>query len=173
MKNKKRLFKVLLSFLIIILLMHNIFHFSFFGTGINGFYEKGISGFSIGKVSIGEEIKTKYRSVSPLSIIILLAEWSLLILAVFFAFLKKRVEIKKELASIKSPGLYKKSNKSTDLDALYNLIQEKKHVRLSSIAGKFKVDKELALEWVKTLESADLVYIDYPRFGEPEIFLED
>ena len=89
MKNKKRLFKVSLSFLIIILLMHNIFHFSFFGTGINGFYEKGISGFSIGKVSIGEEIKTKYRSVSPISIIILLA--SLTGLALTLGYLSKRI----------------------------------------------------------------------------------
>ncbi len=173
MKNQKRLFKISLSLLLLILIIHNVFHFSFFGTGISGFYEKGISGFSIGKLSIGEEIKTKYRSVSPLSITILLAEWSLLILAVFFAFLRNRVELKKEIAAIKSPGDYKKTNKSTDLDALYNLLKEKKHLRLSSIAEKFKIEKELALEWAKTLESASLVYIDYPRFGDPEIYLEE
>lgn len=173
MKKKKRFLGILIAIFVVILIVHQTFHLSFFGTGISNFYEKGVSGFAIGKFSIGEELKAKYKSVSPTSKIILIIEWAILFTLVITAVIRNRIEIKKEIASIPNPNKYRKFQKSTDLDNLYNLLKEKKHLRLSTISKVFKVDKDLALNWAKTLESAELATISYPKFGEPEISLEE
>jgi hypothetical protein len=173
MKRKKRKLGIFVTLIIIVLMLHSTIHFSLLGKGVTGFFEKGILGFSIGKFSIGEDIKDRYQAISPASKIILIGEWAILILVIVTAVIKSRVEIKKELSGIKSPHKYKSTKKSTDLDALFNLLKEKKHLRLSSIAKAFKIDKDLALSWSRTLESAQLVSINYPKFGDPEVVLEE
>lgn len=57
----------------------------------------------------------------------------------------------------------------TDLDVLYEILKNKKKIGLSAVAKSFKVNKEVAMEWCKILESGDLAIIDYPGFGEPTI----
>lgn len=169
MKKKKKILSTLILLLAIVLIVHNAFHFSFFGTGLSGFYEKGVSGFAIGKYTIGEEIKAKYSSISPTSRIILIGEWALLLILIVSAVIRNKKEIKKEISSITHLKKYRKTNKSTKLDELYHLLEDKKHLRLSTISKTFKIEKELALSWAKTLESANLISINYSKFGEPEI----
>ena len=173
MKKKKRPLAISLILLAIILIIHQALHFSFFGTGISGIYEKGISGFAIGKFSVGGEFKARYQSISPASRIILIAEWAILFILIIAAVIKNRLEIKREISSIEAPDKYRKLRKSTDLDALYNLLKEKKHLRLSTVSKVFKIDKDLALNWSKTLESANLAKINYPKFSDPEVVLEE
>lgn len=58
---------------------------------------------------------------------------------------------------------------STSLDALYDLLQEKKIMRVEDIAAHFNVSKELVIEWGKILEAGELATISNPRIGKPVI----
>ncbi len=173
MERKKRIEGIALLFILVVLIVHMIYHFFVFGTGLTGIYEKGISGFSIGKFPLGEELRTNYRLASPISKIILGVEWGLAVILMIFIFMRNKKEIKKEISNIKSPQKYKKTEKSTDLDLLYNILKEKKHLRLSTIARIFNISKKIALEWAKTLESGNLVKIEYPRMSEAEVILNE
>ena len=91
-------------------------------------------------------------------------------LLLYAAFRDKGVsEDKKELKSINLDQVSRSSE--TDLDVLYKLLKEKGKLRISTIAKAFKVDKDLAMEWGKTLEEGKLAIIDYPRFSGPVIKL--
>ncbi len=57
----------------------------------------------------------------------------------------------------------------TSLDALYDLLQEKKIMRVEDIATHFNVSKELVTEWGKILEAGELATISNPRIGKPVI----
>src|SRR3989338_8015179 len=58
---------------------------------------------------------------------------------------------------------------STLLDKFYNLLQEKKIMRVEDIAAYFNVSKELVMEWGKILEAGELATISNPRLGKPII----
>ena len=114
---------------------------------------KGLTGFSI-----REAVSIAYTNLSPISKIFLIGQWFFLILALLIAFVKDKLPEEK-LGYI---DLKKMSQKyGTDIDTLYNLLKDKKQLRISSITKIFNVDKEVALWWCKTLEDANLAYIDY------------
>lgn len=173
MARKKRLLKIILSFLIVVSLFHIVYHFAVFGTGFSGFYERGISGLAVSKFPLGEELRKNYQSASLISKLAIAAEWSLVVIIMLFIFIRNKAEMKKEVSEIKTPQKYKKTEKSTELDIFYNILKEKKHLRLSTIAKIFKVNRDIALEWAKTLEYGNLVRIEYPRVGDPEIILNE
>src|SRR3989344_3768916 len=116
MARKKRIAGVVLSLLILIIVLHMSYHFAVIGTGLSGFYEKGISGYSVGKFPLGEEIRNNYKIASPISKLILGIEWALVIIVVLFIFIRNKTDLKKELSSIKTPEKYRKTEKSTELD---------------------------------------------------------
>ena len=58
---------------------------------------------------------------------------------------------------------------STSLDALYDLLQEKKIMRVEDIAAHFNVSKELVIDWGRVLEAGELATISNPRIGKPVI----
>ena len=82
---------------------------------------------------------------------------------------KKRPILKKSTFSKKNFD----NEAQTDLDILYNALAKKKEISLEDIALMFKVDKELALDWCKTLENADLAIVDYPNFKPPILRLPE
>jgi len=57
----------------------------------------------------------------------------------------------------------------TDLDRVYNLIKEKRAVKLSDIASQFNINKKHAEDWAAILEKHGLIEIYYPMLGEPEL----
>ncbi len=57
----------------------------------------------------------------------------------------------------------------TDLDKAYNLIQEKKAVKLSEISTRFRITKKQTEDWAAILEKHGLIDIYYPLLGEPEL----
>ncbi len=95
----------------------------------------------------------------------------LVIFILFLASLMKFIRSKKSKheSSLPRRNLPKKSKSETDLDVLYNLIKTKKVLNLDSVSRIFKIPKEKSLEWVKILESHDLVAIEYPTFSTPII----
>lgn len=173
MVSKRTLLSLVITSLVLIALLHSVFHFVVYGTSIPGFYQKGLSGFSIGKMSLGEEFKKQYPAVSPISKIALIAEWSLLLLLIIFSFVRARTNTKKEQDTIKLKDKYTKGENKTDLDTLYEVLKEKKRLSLKTIAKMFNVKKEIAQSWCETLESGGLATLHYPRIGDPEIVIAE
>lgn len=119
--------------------------------------------------SIKSSIGNGYSGLSSFAKIFLLAQWFALFIVSYFVLFKKRPpkDLKNDSTEIvldTSPG-----KKKTDLDLLYEFLQDKKELRISTICKVFKVNKEIAMGWCKILESGNLVAIDYPGFGEPII----
>ncbi|MCK4997649.1 hypothetical protein KAS08_05065 [Candidatus Pacearchaeota archaeon] len=61
----------------------------------------------------------------------------------------------------------------TDLDMLYRILISKKEINLGDIERLFEVNGEVALDWCKVLENADLALIDYPNFQKPVLRLPE
>jgi len=123
---------------------------------------KGITGFSVREVSGENKLPLNTK-------LFLIIEWALLLSALFFVYFKdqRALSMKKELSDINLKKFSKR--KGTDLDTLYNVLQNKKQLRISSIAKLFEIDKKTAMEWGKTLESGNLVMIDYPTARGPVV----
>lgn len=172
-RGKNNFLGIFLALLFLIAIFHSFSHFTFFGTGIKGFYKTGISGFSVGKINLGEEIKTKYSAYSPISKIALILEWGLVIMLIVMSMIRSRINFKKETFIIKKTQVRDKSKIKTDIDVLYSVLKEKKQMRMSTISKTFDVDKETVMDWCKILESGNLATIQYPKFGEPRITLEE
>ncbi|MFA4953672.1 MAG: hypothetical protein WC584_05600, partial [Candidatus Pacearchaeota archaeon] len=105
-----------------------------------------------------------------ISIIFFIALWILLFAIIFVSFAHFLKTKKEEKIKINLDELSKNGGKSkTDLDTLYNLLKQKKALKVGTIARIFKISNENALEWSKILENHELVVIDYPTFNEPEV----
>lgn len=158
---------LIISLVFIVASLHTLFHIMIYGTGISGALDSGISGLSIGKISL-DEIKPQYKEISQNSIYILIGEWSILLLLGISAFIKNRKSIEENMKARPLIKKYKTKTK-TDLDVLYEILKEKKHLKISTIAKIFGITSEIATSWSKTLESANLANLHYPRIGEPEL----
>lgn len=101
------------------------------------------------------------------STIIFVVQW-VLILIIILIFYAKFLKNKKE-ENIKTIEIKEKKGTGTDLDTLYDLLKERKNLKISIIAKTFKINEEKALEWCKILEDYNLASIEYPAFSEPEI----
>ncbi len=169
-KASAKIYNVLALLFLLLAVVHTAFHFAVYGTGVPHLGEKGISGFAIGSIS-SDELKTKYPKPS-LSTIIIVGEWLLLIVVLMFSFMSERLSLRKEQENIKSIKLTHEKSK-TELDMLYDLLKEKKHLQLATISKLFKVSEETVHEWAKILESGELATIYYPRLGEPELRIKE
>lgn len=167
-RGKTNVLGGIIVLLVLIAVLHTASHIIVYGTGIPNFASTGISGLSIGNVNL-DEIK-QYSEIPSISQIVIVIEWLFLIILILLVFVHDKINLKREILSLNQKK-EKLTKTKTDLDVFYDLIKEKKHVKLSTAAKLFKVEKEIIIEWAKILESGNLVAIDYPRFGEPEIVL--
>ncbi|MDP4040006.1 MAG: hypothetical protein Q8P57_05505 [Candidatus Pacearchaeota archaeon] len=170
-RGTHRFAKIGIFLLIIISISHLSIHYLIYGTGIQGFAKNGISGIAVGETQIFQE--TQINSIKSIfgapgkSLMIILVEWVLLATFTTFTLVKHKINIRSEIASIDLEKRYKKSPNKTDLDILYDMLQENESISLSAISKIFRVNKETALQWTETLESGRLAYLKYPRMGEP------
>lgn len=119
--------------------------------------------------SVLENVNKIYTRIPIQNKIFLAAQWIFFILVLIVTFVRDR-RVKNRAGDVREIDISKISGKSvTDLDTLYNVLQEKKRLKVSSISKLFKVSKEIALDWCKTLESGNLVEIEYPSMGEPVV----
>ncbi len=162
---------VLVVFLLLVAVLHTVAHVFLYGTGVAGLASGGVSGFSVGDLNLAEDVEVQAQALSPISRLVIVAEWMALIGLVVFSMMRTRIhttpalpvkEIHIELS--KGPG-------RTDLDVLYDLLHQEKSVALSQIQKSFGVSKETVENWCKTLESGNLAEVYYPRLGEPELRL--
>ncbi|MFH1210855.1 MAG: hypothetical protein V1645_02980 [archaeon] len=92
----------------------------------------------------------------------------------FYKYHRSKSEVdaklsKENIAVIKKSIVAKSSKYKTDLDRLYELINEKGKITLSDVATGFNVSIEMAQEWARILESHDMITLNYPPFGEVEL----
>src|SRR3972149_1408025 len=98
MRKRPSFASIFLSLIIVIAVAHLIIQMTFYGTGIKGFAESGISG----NVVDGTESNGIWdRVVLSTSTIILFTEWVLIFLGVLFVYAKHRVDLKKEFKDLK------------------------------------------------------------------------
>jgi len=101
-------------------------------------------------------------------------QWVILLIILIFAYVRFRKHQKEEKIRINLSEIKRKKSRSeTELDILYNLLKEKKKLRIKTIARVFKIPKEKALDWGKILENSELVKIEYPAFSDPEVKLNE
>lgn len=105
-----------------------------------------------------------------------------ILVGLFFAFsflrtykgyIKKQIDMKKEKAEtismIKKSVVARANKYKTDIDRLYELINQKGKLTISEISEGFGISKEMAEEWGKILEEHNLITLNYPPFGELEL----
>jgi len=167
MGRRASFFGVFLTLVVVIAVAHLAVHFYFYGTGIKGFAEAGISGF------VSDDSETNDSSSGfPLSKGIIIFEWALILLGIVFVYAKHKVDLKKELHELKIVKSKKRFSRGTEIDKFYELLQDVKHFRLSTAAQLFDVDEDIVEDWAKILEDGNLATLAYPRMGSPEIVLK-
>jgi hypothetical protein len=145
---------------------------AFFLNIINLVYKIKKQGPSLTGFSVVSKVGEMYSSLSTTSKFVLFLQLGVFILILLYTAFRDRgiLQDKKELDKI---NLKESSRASeTDLDVLYKLLKEKNELRISTITKAFKIDKDLAMEWGKTLEEGGLAVIDYPRFSGPVLKLQ-
>jgi len=163
MKSGSTFLGVFLVFLMIVAFVHLFAQFAFYGTGYEGFAEKGITGLAVDD--------TDSDGGLPISEMILFLEWGLILLGVIFVYVKYNIDLKKELGRLSLVKEKKHFFGGTQLDNFYGLLKEIKHFRLSNAAKVFDVNSEVIEDWAQSLETAKVAELAYPRIGGPEIRL--
>jgi hypothetical protein len=76
---------------------------------------------------------------------------------------------KENISVIKKSIVAKSSKYKTDLDRLYELVNEKGKISLSDVVKGFNISIEMAEQWAKILEGHGMITLNYPPFGEVEL----
>ena len=173
MKKRQMIGKAFFYLIVAIAILHTAVHFVSFEGKIVGLTEEGISGFSIGKFAVGEEILESYPIGSSFSRLIVIGEWFFVLLFALFFYANSRIDFMKEVVELKTIKNSSNSEYSTDLDRLYGLLKNRKRVSFKAVAEVFDIDVELAKEWGDTLKSGGLANIEYPRVGDAELVLKE
>ncbi len=168
MKGESAL-KFFLSALLLVGVMHVFFHFFVLRAGLYGLFDNGISGLQIAEDGLLDKLKANFFSVqSTSSATILIIEWVVIFTFGVFFILFRRAQDKKEMDSLNlGKEKVQKTWTNTDLDNLYEVLKERKSLKLSTISKAYKVEKDVVMSWGRALEQADLVKVVYPMFGEP------
>lgn len=155
-ENRGIFFKVFLVVMVILIFNIGLFVYNSGAFKIN----KGLTGF------VAQDVTDYYTLMSLNTKIFLIGIWAILILVLISVYIKDIRTLQEE--NIKTIVFKKLTGQSkTDLDSLYETLQEKKSFKVSTIAKSFKVSKDVAMEWCKILETADLATVDYPNIGGP------
>ncbi|OIO81103.1 hypothetical protein AUJ84_01705 [Candidatus Pacearchaeota archaeon CG1_02_32_132] len=179
-RGKVTISGAILALLMIITIIHLTAHFMLYGTGIKGFGEAGVSGLSIGPIDIEgnaiQDFNINNIGSSTISKYIIAGEWITFILVLLYVLIKGKIKLDKEIKTENVSQTRKvraHSGTETDIDLLYELIKEKKELRLEFIAKTFGVTEGVALEWCKILEEGDLAILKYPTVGSPKLTIAE
>lgn len=173
-KREGGLVKVIAYLLLCTALIHGFIHVVLFETSLSLVKTAGLSGFVVGEVNseqFEENIKSNEQA-SKSSLVILGGEWLILISLILISVMRSHqavVEQKNQHIEI----VRKKGISETDIDVLYQLLQKNKKIAVTKAAQLFNVDKEIIKEWGEMLENNGLAIVDYPRFGEVEIRINE
>ncbi len=162
--EKKRNGPKTLKFIALIMLLAVITH-----TGYS-IYNRNSPSFQVGLS--GNIITEDLDKVAEVNLktedkIILISEWLLVISLIAISVIKERIEIGvADQITITSKKTHLGISK-TDLDLMYELINEKKEIKVMALVKYFGVDSSTILEWGRVLEEANLIKVRYPTIGDP------
>ncbi|MBI4149031.1 hypothetical protein HY491_01155 [Candidatus Woesearchaeota archaeon] len=94
-----------------------------------------------------------------------------IILVIFY--LKSGKQVVQRVKRIFAPPAAAKKEYQTDLDKLYEMVQQKQSVRLGEVMKMFSIDRKKGEEWAAILEDSGLISIHYPAFGDPELRVKE
>ncbi len=162
MEEKKRSRKgMVITLLILIVLNLLIIYYN----NINPAWKNSlIQGMAIGEINVIPNM--------DISSVVFIAQWVLTGIIVIILYAKHLKRKKTEGARLVISNI-QLGKSGTELDSLYYLLQEKKHLNIGMISRSFKISKDKAMEWCKILEDSDLAVINYPSFSEPEIEIKE
>ena len=172
MKKRFVFSEVVFSVLLVIALLHLSVHLSVFKSLISNSGDNGISGLSIGSSNVGEELSSGEVWFS-FSRIFVFIEWMFVGFIILFLHFRQKSGTDEEYEKVKIFLNSRVIGTETDLDRLYEVLKIMKSIRLSTISRSFSVNKEVAMDWCKTLEMGNFASIEYPRFGEITLVLEE
>jgi len=136
-----------------------------FLANIGGLIYLGRNSFDIEAGFTGNSIKNivseSNEKISLPARILFIGQWVFLGLLLLFAGYRDSRLRGQEIENIR----INPSKEQTDLDKLYNILKDKKQLKIKNISELFHVENDVAIEWAKILESGDLVVIDYPMLG--------
>ena len=105
--------------------------------------------------------------------VILIGEWLLVISLMVISVLKEKMEIKVTDEILITPKKTRLGISKTDIDSMYELIKEKKAIKVKALAKYFNVSNETILEWGRVLEEANLIKVHYPAFGDAILLINE
>src|SRR3989344_179326 len=159
-KDKISILKLLFSLIFVILLLnltlHSLVYFDYLKDKKDN-------------INLFSSLKDNFAPYRLYSTVAILIEFvALFIISMMFISHKKRLKLRKKVLDLRN---FHSSRTTTDLDALYEVLKEKKKLSLSTIANTFNISTALVYEWGKILENGGLAKIEYPRFKEPILTL--
>ncbi len=172
MKKRFVFSEIVFSVLLVVALLHLSVHLSVFKSLIFNSGENGISGLSVGSSDVGEELSSGEIWFS-FSRIFVFIEWMFVGFIILFLHFRQKSGADGEYEKVKTFLNSRAIGTETDLDRLYEVLKIMKSIRLSTISKAFNVNKEVAMDWCKTLEMGNFASIEYPRFGETTLVLEE
>ncbi len=89
--------------------------------------------------------------------------------AVKMKSIEYRIAEQKTVSEIKTQIVSSSGGYQTDLDKLYQALEERGKLSVNEIALIFGISKEQAEEWGKILKDQELATLHYPAVGEPEL----
>lgn len=129
-----------------------------------------ISGKSI--MEVGSNFSDTISKISKSSLIFIVVEWFVFLILLVVVFTRDKMITRREVNDLNLQPRFSKYK--TDIDVLYEILKERKVIRIRIVAEAFGTTQEKAMEWAKILEEGDLANIEYPGFaGEAELkFIE-
>ena len=170
MKKRADFKSGILIIVLIMIISHTFIHLAYYNA--EKAKSASVSGLSVSERNVGENLGKKdvWKSFSRVSIVF---EWFIAAFFVLFLHFSNKIGADDEYEKVKGLVMARNNSMETDLDKLYEVLKIVKSIRLSVIVKVFKVDKEVAMDWCKTLEIGNFASIEYPRFGEPQLILEE
>ena len=135
-------------------------------------FQSSITGTISGKAIVDNSDETSSKPDFTQRII-LSAEWLLVISIFIINLINAKMELKSIDEVIVTPKKTREGISKTDIDSMYEILKEKKRLKLKTLAKYFKVEEKTILEWARVLEEANLLTVHYPTVGDPQIIINE
>jgi hypothetical protein len=170
----KKAVRVLFVSLLLVGILHGFFHFFILKTGVSELAGTGMSGLALTETNWLDDIKAKASPGNSLSGTVLAVEWGVILLALALMAIRRKKLDKEEFDLVNVAKLkVEKTWTKTDLDNLYEVLKERKDLKLQTISKAYGVDKNVVMSWGRALETAGLIRIEYPLFADPKFIYEE
>lgn len=173
MEDKKRI-RLFITLAVLIGILHVGYYLFVYRAGISDLSDGGISGRALTEGGILERLKANQTVGKLSSVSILIIEWGVILVIIFFLIIRRKIQDKKEFETLNLGKIRsEKTGTKTDLDNLYEVLKERKNLKLSTISKAYGVNRDVVMSWGRALESAHLIRVEYPLFGEPNFIITE